>query len=94
MTAASGDVLLTGATGFVGMELLARYLERSQRRVVTLVRADGDEGARARVDGVLENLFGARAHEHRGRVEAVAADMTAARHGSGDARGASSSPSG
>ena len=24
-----GDVLLTGATGFVGMELLARYLERS-----------------------------------------------------------------
>ena len=76
MTAASGDVLLTGATGFVGMELLARYLERSQRRVITLVRADGDDAARARVDGVLENLFGDRAHEHRGRVEAVAADMT------------------
>jgi thioester reductase-like protein len=26
-----GTVLLTGATGFVGMELLARYLERSER---------------------------------------------------------------
>ena len=63
MTAASGDVLLTGATGFVGMELLARYLERSQRRVITLVRADGAEAARARVDGVLDNLFGSRAHE-------------------------------
>jgi thioester reductase-like protein len=72
----SGDVLLTGATGFVGMELLARYLERSQRRVITLVRADGSDGARARVDSVLENLFGSRAHEHRDRVEAVAADMT------------------
>ena len=29
-------VLLTGATGFVGMELLARYLERSDRRVYAL----------------------------------------------------------
>jgi thioester reductase-like protein len=76
MTAAPGDVLLTGATGFVGMELLARYLERSQRRIVTLVRADGPEAASARVDGVLENLFGSRAHAHRERVEAVAADMT------------------
>ena len=37
-----GGVLLTGATGFVGMELLARYLERSDRRVVTLVRAASD----------------------------------------------------
>jgi thioester reductase-like protein len=72
----SGDVLLTGATGFVGMELLARYLERSHRRVITLVRADGSDGARARVDGVLENLFGSRAHEYRHRVRAVAADMT------------------
>jgi thioester reductase-like protein len=72
----SGDVVLTGATGFVGMELLARYLERSHRRVITLVRAEGSDGARARVDGVLENLFGSRAHEYRHRVRAVAADMT------------------
>jgi thioester reductase-like protein len=76
-TTHSGDVLLTGATGFVGMEVLARYLERSERRLIALVRADGPEAARARVDGVLENLFGPRrAREHRDRVEAVAADMT------------------
>jgi nucleoside-diphosphate-sugar epimerase len=31
--AQSDGVLLTGATGFVGMELLARYLERTDRRV-------------------------------------------------------------
>jgi thioester reductase-like protein len=73
----SGDVLLTGATGFVGMELLARYLERSDRRVVALVRAESHEAARARVDGVLENLFGPCAREHQHRVHAVAADMTA-----------------
>ena len=39
MTRADGAVLLTGATGFVGMELLARYLERTERPVFTIVRA-------------------------------------------------------
>ena len=73
----AGDVLLTGATGFVGMELLARYLERSDRRVIALVRANGPEAAQARVDAVLENLFGDDAPEYRPRVHAVAAEMTA-----------------
>jgi len=77
MTTSAGDVLLTGTTGFVGMELLARYLERSDRGVVALVRASSSEAARARVDGVLDNLFGGSAGQHRHRIEAVAADMTA-----------------
>jgi thioester reductase-like protein len=77
VSASTGDVLLTGTTGFIGMELLARYLERSDRRIVALVRARGPEGARMRIDGVLENLFGDRWCEHAGRVQAVAADMTA-----------------
>ncbi|MFZ0089569.1 MAG: SDR family oxidoreductase [Solirubrobacteraceae bacterium] len=70
-----GDVLLTGATGFVGMELLQRYLERTDRSIITLVRADTAAGARARIDAVLANLFGVAGRAHRGRVEAVAADM-------------------
>ena len=44
-----GDVLLTGATGFVGQELLARLLQRDDRRVHALVRAEDDRGAAARV---------------------------------------------
>jgi long-chain acyl-CoA synthetase len=40
-----GDVLLTGATGFVGRELLARLLERGDRRVHALVRAPDDRAA-------------------------------------------------
>ena len=72
-----GDILLTGATGFVGMEMLARYLERGDRDIVTLVRSDCHAGAQARVDAVLENLFGAEARAYRPRVHAVAADMTA-----------------
>jgi long-chain acyl-CoA synthetase len=44
-----GDVLLTGATGFLGQELLARLLERDDRNVHALVRADDDESAAARL---------------------------------------------
>jgi thioester reductase-like protein len=77
MSRDDGAVLITGATGFVGMELLARYLERSERQIVALVRADGDEAAAARVRGVLANLFGARASRYASRVEAIAAELTA-----------------
>jgi thioester reductase-like protein len=44
-----GDVLLTGATGFVGQELLGRLLDRGDRHVHALVRADDDRGAAARL---------------------------------------------
>jgi thioester reductase-like protein len=79
-------VLLTGATGFIGMELLARHLERSERQVITLVRADSDAAAQERVGGVLENLFGGDAGRYHGRVRAVAAELTAPRLGLSDAR--------
>ena len=77
MSRADGAVLLTGATGFVGMELLARYLERSERPIITFVRAENDEAAHARVQQVLVNLFGARAQRYAARVEAIAAELTA-----------------
>ena len=73
----TGDVLLTGATGFVGMELVARYLERSDRDVITLVRAADHADARGRMNAVLDDLFGERARHFRGRVRAVAGDVTA-----------------
>jgi thioester reductase-like protein len=60
------------------MEVLARYLERSERRVVALVRAGDDAGARSRITGVLTNLFGERqAARYAGRVDAVASELTA-----------------
>jgi thioester reductase-like protein len=73
----TGGVLLTGATGFVGMELVARWLERSDRDVTAIVRAHDDVGARARIDELLDDLFAERAEEYRGRVRAVAGDVTA-----------------
>jgi thioester reductase-like protein len=44
-----GAVLLTGATGFLGQELLARFLERDDRHVYAVVRAEDPEAAAARL---------------------------------------------
>jgi thioester reductase-like protein len=72
---ASGGVLLTGATGFVGMELLARYLQRSDRRVYALVRGGDDRQVAARIESTLLSLFGPD-HPYAGRVVAVRGDIT------------------
>jgi thioester reductase-like protein len=67
-------ILLTGATGFVGMEVLARFLERTDRTVCVLVRAGSDEEAAERVRGTMESLYGDPG-AYTGRVVAVAADI-------------------
>ncbi len=71
----SDGLLLTGATGFVGMELLARYLERTDRDVYALVRGADDRDARTRLEGTLERVFGA-GHPYGERVRAVRGDIT------------------
>ncbi len=70
-------MLITGATGFLGMELLVRYLERSDREIVALIRAPSDDAAQERMDDVLANLFGPDAARHRPRVTALRGDLTA-----------------
>jgi thioester reductase-like protein len=59
----SGTILLTGATGFLGMDALARLLElgaegsRGDEQIVVLVRAQDDAGARERLQTVLARLY-------------------------------------
>ena len=53
----SDVVLLTGATGFVGMELLARLLDEGEDEVICLVRAGTQDEADARLAGVLGRVF-------------------------------------
>jgi len=73
----SGAILLTGATGFLGMDTLARLLERGgQEQVVALVRAEDRAGAQERLRAVLAQLYdqpppGAQ------RVSAVRGDLLA-----------------
>lgn len=51
-----GDVLITGATGFLGMELMARLLGDGDRRVWALVRSDSQEEAERRMRATLASL--------------------------------------
>jgi thioester reductase-like protein len=67
-------VLLTGATGFVGMELLARLLERTQRPVIALVRGSNEADARARLRRTVTSLVGS-CSGHEDRLVALCADM-------------------
>jgi nucleoside-diphosphate-sugar epimerase len=71
----AGRVLLTGATGFLGMEVLARLLERTDREVLCLVRAPDRAAAEERLDDVLAKLY-ADAAPYRGRVHALPGDLT------------------
>jgi thioester reductase-like protein len=82
-----GALLLTGATGFVGMEVLARFLERGDRHVVALVRAADDEEAADRLRATMQTSCG-DADEYAGRVTAVAGDITLPHLGLGDRWGA------
>jgi long-chain acyl-CoA synthetase len=58
------------------MEVLGRYLESSERRIITPVRAADDSAASDRIRGTLRELFGIRARRYDDRVEAIAADLT------------------
>lgn len=70
-------VLLTGATGFLGMEVLSRLLDRDDRDVVCLVRAGDEAAAGERMDGVLAILRPAETVAvARTRVRVIAADLS------------------
>jgi long-chain acyl-CoA synthetase len=75
MHRATDGVLLTGATGFLGMQLLARYLERTSRPVYALVRAPDQRQAEERMRRTLRLLFGPH-HPYRERVTVLRGDIT------------------
>ena len=75
MNVTNPPVFLTGATGFLGMEVLARLLERGDREVIALVRPRRQASAQDRLDTVLAQLW-RDASPYRDRVRAVAGDVT------------------
>jgi thioester reductase-like protein len=78
-------ILLTGATGFLGMELLVRLLEHTDREIVTPIRARDDAAAQQRLEHVLAMLL-PPGSVPAGRVHAVAADLECRRLGLSAAR--------
>ncbi|MFK7898409.1 MAG: SDR family oxidoreductase [Myxococcota bacterium] len=82
----SRTVLLTGATGFVGGELLLRLMARDERLILCLVRAESDQAAKERGEARLAALLGRepRADESK-RIEWIAADLEEANAGLSEA---------
>ncbi|MGK8501398.1 amino acid adenylation domain-containing protein [Nocardia asiatica] len=74
------EVLLTGATGFLGAHLLQELLDRTEARVWCVVRADDAEEGIDRILAALNHyrLAGACAAQ---RIVVVAGDLTAPRLG-------------
>jgi thioester reductase-like protein len=72
----SGSILLTGATGFLGMETLARLIDDGGEDVVAIIRAGDDAGARERLAAVLANLYD-EVPATASRVRAVRGDLLA-----------------
>ncbi|MET4224577.1 non-ribosomal peptide synthetase [Oerskovia enterophila] len=84
-TVESGDVrtiLLTGATGFFGSGLLRELLDRTDARIVCLVRARDASAAVERVRAAQER-YGHAGPLPTGRVTAISGDLAAPRLGLG-----------
>lgn len=82
----TSKVLITGATGFIGGELLKRMVKRETRSIVCLVRAKSPAEAAARGESTLEALFGRAAPKRlAARIEWVAGDVERPRLGLDDA---------
>ena len=71
----SGAVFLTGSSGFLGMELLARYLANTDRRIYALIRAGDQEDADSRLRSAARAVL-PDADEHADRLVAVRGDVT------------------
>ena len=69
-----GAVFLTGATGFLGMEILARYLERTDRPVYAAVRGRDAADARSRLRSAVQCMLGDE-NAYADRLHAVPADI-------------------
>ncbi len=84
------NVLLTGATGFLGSEILKRILERHPlARLSLLVRSTPRETARERVDKVLARALGKDAAARYGeRIEVIEGDISLRGIGIDSERGA------
>jgi thioester reductase-like protein len=80
-------VFLTGATGYIGASLLQTWLEKSDARLVLLVRGKHGEDPRKRIEGTLAGLSPV-GDERRieARIDVVEGDVSLARFGLDESR--------
>lgn len=70
-----GDVLLTGAVGFLGIHVLNELLEKNEGRVICLIKRDGDISPEIRLRTMYMYYFG-EMHPKLGEIEVIDCDIT------------------
>ena len=73
-----GHVLLTGATGYLGIHILHELIELGVERITCLVRGKGKTEARQRLQTILYYYFASAYREHfdSGRINIINGDVT------------------
>ncbi|MGN0404094.1 MAG: amino acid adenylation domain-containing protein [Bariatricus sp.] len=75
-----GSILLTGATGYLGVHVLADYLENDSGTAYCLVRGADREDSQRRLREALTYYFGNR-YARTDRIEVLCADLSKERFG-------------
>ena len=76
------NVLLTGATGFLGVFILREFLENSNSRVTAVIRAVSDQAAMERLSDNCDHYLGDGFFErYRDRIDVFAGDLSAINFG-------------
>ncbi len=72
-----GNVLITGATGYMGAHLLAEYLKRESGKAYCMVRKGRFDSAAERLENMMFYYFGSDLEEEfKSRVEVLNGDVT------------------
>ena len=71
-----GDVLLTGATGYLGIHILKELLSHYDGRILCPIRAENDEKAHSRLKSLYFYYFGTFNDFNEQRVKAFTAEVT------------------
>lgn len=69
-----GNILLTGATGYLGIHILSDYLEHDEGTAYCLVRGKDYADSKERFAGLLKHYFGEK-YDHSNRIQVICADL-------------------
>lgn len=79
-----GNILLAGATGYLGIHILANFLEHDTGIAYCLVRGKDQADSTARLNKLLDFYFGGK-HVGNDRIQVICADLQKDNFGSDDA---------
>lgn len=69
-----GNILLAGATGYLGIHILSDYLEYNEGTAYCLVRGENEADCDERLTGLLKYYFGEK-YNHSKRIKVICADL-------------------